>query len=155
MGNENYNTVTEVAANMADSCGRPMKAIAAEIGKPYSTVRRELNPDDDMAKLGADTLLGLMQSCGSIAPLEWMADRLGYVVKRKDWAEPDRATWGEEMADVQEAFGVMASCMLKKRSPGDVEDSASEVKTQLDQATTRYRRSFDALSESFASGREM
>ena len=145
MGNENYNTVTEVAANMADSCGKPMKAIAAEIGKPYSTVRRELNPDDEMAKLGADTLLGLMQSCDSIAPIEWMADRLGYVVKRKDWAEPDRATWGEEMADVQEAVGIMASCMLKKSSPEVVEGASGEAKTQLDQATTRYRRSFDFL----------
>lgn len=155
MNTQDYNTLTEVIEAMIDEGEKPIKAIAAEISKPYPTLKRELNPADDGAKLGADVLLGIMASCGSIAPLEWLADRLGYVVKRKDWAEPDRATWGEEMADVQEAFGVMASSMLKKGHPSEVETNAGEVKNQLDQATTRYRRSFDALSESFASGREM
>lgn len=143
MNTQDYNTLTEVIEAMIDGGEKPIKAIAADIGKPYPTLKRELNPADDGAKLGADALLGIMSSCGSIAPLEWLADRLGYVVKRKDWAEPDRATWGEEMADVQEAFGVMASHMLKKSHPSEVESDSGEVKTQLDQAVTRYGRSYN------------
>ena len=67
---ENYNTLSEVVSDMIENGNKPIKAIAADIGKPYSTLKRELNVDDDMAKLGADALLGIMASCGSIAPLE-------------------------------------------------------------------------------------
>lgn len=85
MNTQDYNTLTEVIEAMIDEGEKPIKAIAAEIGKPYPTLKRELNPADDGAKLGADVLLGIMASCGSIAPLEWLADRLGYVVKPKEW----------------------------------------------------------------------
>ena len=81
MNTQDYNTLTEVIEAMIDEGEKPIKAIAAEIGKPYPTLKRELNPADDGAKLGADVLLGIMASCGSIAPLEWLADRLGYIVK--------------------------------------------------------------------------
>lgn len=57
---------------------KPAKALADEIGKPYSTLLRELNPHDDGAKLGVETLLKIMQQTGDIHPLEYMADLLGY-----------------------------------------------------------------------------
>ena len=40
--------------------GLGAKNIAAAVGKPYSTLLREVNPFDDGAKLGAET------SCGSL-----------------------------------------------------------------------------------------
>nr|DAF89939.1 MAG TPA: regulatory protein [Siphoviridae sp. ctwHj1] len=138
MNTQDYNTLTEVIEAMIDEGEKPIKAIAAEIGKPYPTLKRELNPADDGAKLGADALLGIMRSCGSIAPLEWLADRLGYVVRRKGWAEPDRSSWGEEMADVQEAIGEMASRMIRREHPSLVDNASELVKIQLDQACTKY-----------------
>ena len=111
MNTQDYNTLTEVIESMIDEGEKPIKAIAAEIGKPYPTLKRELNPADDGAKLGADALLGIMASCGSIAPLEWLADRLGNVVKPKEWAEPDKPTWEGESVDDTICCGKMVMLM--------------------------------------------
>jgi hypothetical protein len=60
----------------------PVKAacVAERIGKPYPTLMRELNPFDPKAKLGAETLLAIMQATGDAAPLEFMARELGYAL---------------------------------------------------------------------------
>lgn len=56
----------------------PAKDLAKAIGKPYSTLLREVNPYDTGAKLGAETLLQLMLQTGDIKPLEFMVQKLGY-----------------------------------------------------------------------------
>jgi len=55
----------------------PPKDIAKTIGKPYSTLMRELNPHDRLAKLGVDTFVDIMKCTGNLRPLEIMADELG------------------------------------------------------------------------------
>lgn len=57
---------------------KPARQVAEEIGKPYSTLLREVNPYDQSAKLGIDTLLEIMQCTGNVTPLEYMAEQLGY-----------------------------------------------------------------------------
>lgn len=54
------------------------KAIAQAVGKPYSTLLREVNPYDAGAKLGAETLLNIMKITGNITPLKQMATEMGY-----------------------------------------------------------------------------
>lgn len=54
------------------------KAIAQAVGKPYSTLLREVNPYDTGAKLGAETLMHIMKTTGNISPLEKMASEMGY-----------------------------------------------------------------------------
>ena len=54
------------------------KAIAQSIGKPYSTLLREVNPYDAGAKLGAETLLNLMKITGNVEPLQHMAQEMGF-----------------------------------------------------------------------------
>lgn len=56
----------------------PAKVLAKEIGKPYSTLLREINPYDTGAKLGVETLLQIMKHTKNITPLEYMANQLGY-----------------------------------------------------------------------------
>ena len=56
----------------------PAKDLAKAIGKPYSTLLREVNPYDTGAKLGAETLLQIMLQTGDTKPLEYMAGKLGY-----------------------------------------------------------------------------
>lgn len=56
----------------------PAKDLAKAIGKPYSTLLREVNPYDAGAKLGAETLLQIMMQTGDVKPLEFMAGKLGY-----------------------------------------------------------------------------
>ena len=63
----------------------PAKDLAKAIGKPYSTLLREVNPYDTGAKLGAETLLQIMMQTGDAKPLEYMAGKMGYsLVTRKD-----------------------------------------------------------------------
>lgn len=56
----------------------PLRAedVAAAVGKPYSTLMRELNPYDTGAKLGAETLLDIMKVTGDLSPLKYLADHL-------------------------------------------------------------------------------
>ena len=58
--------------------GLGAKNIAAAVGKPYSTLLREVNPFDDGAKLGAETLGDIMRVTGNIQPLEHIAEQFGY-----------------------------------------------------------------------------
>ena len=58
----------------------PAKDLAKAIGKPYSTLLREVNPYDAGAKLGAETLLQIMMQTGDAKPLEYMAGKLGYTL---------------------------------------------------------------------------
>ena len=64
----------------------PAKDLAKAIGKPYSTLLREVNPYDTGATLGAETLLQIMMQTGDTKPLEYMAGKLGYslVAARND-----------------------------------------------------------------------
>lgn len=55
----------------------PPKDIAKTIGKPYSTLMRELNPIDTKAKLSVDTFIDIMKCTGDLTPLEVMAEELG------------------------------------------------------------------------------
>ncbi len=57
------------------------KAIAQAVGKPYSTLLREVNPYDAGAKLGAETLLNIMKITGNVTPLKQMASEMGYNLK--------------------------------------------------------------------------
>lgn len=56
------------------------KNIAQAVGKPYSTLLREVNPYDAGAKLGAETLLNIMKITGNISPLKLMALEMGYTL---------------------------------------------------------------------------
>ena len=67
-------------------CSTGAEDLAKAIGKPYSTLLREVNPYDTGAKLGAETLLQIMMQIGDTKPLEYMAGKLGYslVAARND-----------------------------------------------------------------------
>ncbi|SBW07193.1 conserved hypothetical protein [uncultured delta proteobacterium] len=58
----------------------PAKALADEIGKPYSTLLRETNPYDAGAKLGVETMFEIIKRTHDMGPLEYMANQLGYTL---------------------------------------------------------------------------
>lgn len=62
--------------------GLGARNIAAAVGKPYSTLLREINPYDDGAKLGAETLVDIMKVTENIQPLQHIAEEFGYELKR-------------------------------------------------------------------------
>lgn len=81
--------LTRIVHNIVLDNPVPAKALAKEIGKPYSTLLREINPYDTGAKLGVETLLQIMKCTGNIRPLEYMAEQMGCRLERD--AKPMRA----------------------------------------------------------------
>ncbi|MDL2317086.1 amino acid-binding protein [Desulfovibrio sp. OttesenSCG-928-A18] len=61
----------------------PAKVIAKQIGKPYSTLLREVNPYDGGAKLGVETFLEIIKLTGDTACIEYMVEELGYEMRPK------------------------------------------------------------------------
>lgn len=51
--------------------------LAKAVGKPYSTLLREINPYDSGAKLGVETYFQLLEKTGDLSSLEYMLHRLG------------------------------------------------------------------------------
>ncbi len=68
---------TTIIHNLVLDNSMPAKELAKAIGKPYSTLLREVNPYDTGAKLGAESLFQIMQVTGNYKPLEFMAERCG------------------------------------------------------------------------------
>jgi hypothetical protein len=85
------NNIVEVIHEMVLENELPAKVIAEKVNKPYSTLLREINQYDKSAKLGVETLIELMQITRSVAPLEFMADQLGYSLAPKAQKKPKRA----------------------------------------------------------------
>lgn len=56
----------------------PAKVLAKKIGKPYSTLLREINPYDQGAKLGVETFMDIVKITGDITPIEYIANELGF-----------------------------------------------------------------------------
>lgn len=141
MGFEDFNVITEVCreAYVHDS-NLPLKALAAAVGKPYPTLTRELNPDDDGAKLGADLLLPLMQATGDIRPLEWLAGRMGFALRKKGDIQPDRPTWAEEHAQDSALMGELTAAMLAGVDVASVQGIARRLIADIEQTVEQYAR---------------
>ena len=139
---DDYNTLTEVArdALIYDSPKLPLKAVAAEIGKPYATLTRELNPDDEGAKLGADLLLPIMRVTGDVRMLEWLADKMGYMLRPKSEIHPDQPTWALEHAQDTQHLGEMARLMATGAAPEDVQRLGARAIQDIEETVVRYSR---------------
>ena len=143
---DDYNTLTEVArdALIYDAPKLPLKAVAAEIGKPYATLTRELNPDDEGAKLGADLLLPIMRVTGDVRMLEWLADKLGYMLLRKDDVHPDQPSWPLEHAQDTQHLGEMARLMATGAAPEEVQRLGARAIQDIEETVVRYAKDHDA-----------
>lgn len=60
------------------------KQVTQVVGKPYTPVPREINPLDTGAKLGAETLMQLMNANNEQAPVHHEAAQKGYPIAPKE-----------------------------------------------------------------------
>jgi hypothetical protein len=97
-------SISEVIKEMVRESGKPAKALARELGKPYSTFMRELNNIDKGAKIGVETLLPLMQACGSVMPLRYLASRMGCRVVALENVVSEKSSLHEELLDSYDAM---------------------------------------------------
>lgn len=71
-----------------ENCGRKKSDVAAGMGIPLSTLSRETSPYDSGAKFGAASMIPFMRETRSLAPLEYIADQMGFRLVPKN-AAPD------------------------------------------------------------------
>lgn len=119
--------------------GKPAKAIAEDVGRPYHVLMQELNQDVATHKLGVELLIPLMRATGSDAPLHYLARAMGGAFIRLPQAGQGQAVthqavmtavkeFGELIADLGEA---LADGRLKKSEKRKVARSAQEALTAI------------------------
>lgn len=157
MNNDFFNDIplSEVCSRMVDDSGRPLKAIAAEIGKGYSTLYRELDANDEGGKLGVDTLLPLIRACAHgrttfktpPAPLVWLCSKCGFkAVPLK--AEPDSPDVREEALDDVKALSNFQQVLRDPENPPAIIAMAGRtVQAEIDETIEEYRREWEARNE--------
>lgn len=159
MNHDYFNGIplSEVCQDMVDNSGKPLKAIAADMGKKYTTLRRELDQEDDGAKIGVDSLLPLMRAChadGSRlgqwppktppAPLMWLAGKCGFRCVPID-AEPGHADVREELMDDYHALCQMQEAIRGGEAmPYEIVQLARKAQREIEETVEQYRREYVA-----------
>lgn len=148
--------LSEVISDLVHESGLPLKAIAAEIGKPYTTLYRELDANDEGCKLGVDTMLLLIRAChmdGSMlgswppktppAPLMWLASKCGFKCVPIS-CEPNHDSVERELLDDHEALAAMQMEIRKgKIPPGRIAALARAAQTEIEETVEQYRREWE------------
>lgn len=123
----------------------PAKRVAASIGKPLSTYQREINPNDDGAKFGADQLIPWMEATGYAREvLDFIAAHFGLkVVPMGNGGAPDKATLCAEMLDDYPKLVEYHESMKAKQSLDKVGEKRMALEDEIAQSFVAYR---DGLS---------
>ena len=79
--------LSEIIQSMILKSRIPAKELAEQLGKPYSTLLREANPNDEGAKLGVETFIKILKLTGDTAPIEYIAQELDLEVVPKKAAK--------------------------------------------------------------------
>ena len=131
--------IYEIIEDMIDRSGKSRREIAEDTGKEYSTLRRELNPFDQNAKLGVEMLIPLMRSTGRIDALHFLAERMGLRLVSLDQAAPDKATLPEELLDTYPAVTGFHQAIQDKQPLQAVGFLLEQATGELEQDFVAYR----------------
>lgn len=144
---KNYNGTLADAVNvMIDDSGKTIKAIVADVGKNYNTFMRELNPNDEGAKIGVEMLYPLIVACcgqnpkEAPAPLLWLCHRLGFEPLPFGFSEPGASTVEAECMESVQSVAAAHKAIMEKKSPAEVFAAVAFAKNDLDQDATIYNR---------------
>lgn len=152
MNHDYFNNIalSEVCSRMVDESGRPLKAIAAEIGKGYSTLYRELDASDEGGKLGVDTLMPLIRACHELPlknppmPVIWLNSKCGFRAVPIA-AEPDHADCRDEALDDMRALTAFQDAMRDGKSlPSLVARLGQMAQAEIEETIEQYRREYEA-----------
>ncbi len=132
--------IYEVIKAMVEGSQKPVKALARELDKPYPTFMRELNPEDQGAKLGVEVLLPLMKACNSVMPLRYLASRMHQrVVSLRD-ITPDKNSLLEEMLTTYPALAEFHQAIMEERPLESVAEMREHVIRQVQEDFVAYAR---------------
>ncbi len=133
-------SIYDVITTMIEESGKPIKALAKEVGKPYPTLMRELNVEDQGAKLGVELLLPLMKACRSVMPLRFLASRMGHRVVSMEPVSPDKPTLLEEMLTTYPSLAEYHRAIMEGRPLEQVAELREKVILQVQEDFVAYAR---------------
>lgn len=101
-----HETLTAAVHQMLLDKGKA-RELSDRLRKAYSTLMRQLNPNDDTTFFNADHVLAAMEECDSDAPLFWLASKRGFLLVpmpadrlQSSHLQNDLARMSKEVADV-------------------------------------------------------
>lgn len=116
---------------------------SAKLNKSVSALYKELDPDVTTAKLGVVDFIRIMEVTGDTAALEMIANRLGYMLRKKGDIHPDQPHWQGEHAQDTRHLGKMSELMAAGASPSVVQTEASHMCADIEETVIRYAKDYD------------
>ena len=132
-------TLLEVIAETVLDGKVPAKVVAETLGKPYPTLMRELNPQDEGAKLGAEMLIPVMRATGDDRPLYYLAQQMGYRLASLEEVKPDKPTLADECLDTYPALAEFHEAMRNGSSLKKVGMLLHRAISEVEQDFVAYR----------------
>lgn len=148
MRTNNYNCpalLSEAVTQMVDDSEIPLKAIARDLGMPYTSLYRKLDPADDAMKVEVDLLFPLTKLCLGDRPKEppmsmiWLPSKFGFRLESGE-AEPDKEDVRDEMLDDCKMLREFHESMRSGEHPAYVRQFLTRIHRELDESMTRYER---------------
>jgi hypothetical protein len=136
-------TIYGVISEMIELSQKPVKALAKEVGKPYPTLMRELNAEDQGAKLGVELLLPLMKACQSVLPLRFLASRMDHRVVSLKHVTPDKSSLLEEMLTTYPSLAEFHQAIMEGAPLEKVAELREHVILQVQEDFVAYTRKFE------------
>lgn len=142
-----HGDILDVINAMIDESGKRLPQIAEEIGRNYNTLRSELCETNEIAKFGVMHLLPLMRSCNSVAPIQYLASRMGQ--RLTDMAEvcPDKPSLPEEMLDDLPSLAAYHQAMREGKPFEVVNALMQAVIGDIEQDFVAYRAEREAQGQ--------
>lgn len=118
--------------------------VNGKLRKSLSALYKELDPDITTAKLGVVDFIRIIEVTGDVQALEMIADRLGFMLRKKSNICPDQPHWQGEHAQDTRHLGRMSEMMESGANPSIVQTQASRMCTDIEETAIRYAQDFEA-----------
>lgn len=128
----------EIVAGMIHQAGLTITQVARRIGKKPATLAREINPDDDGAKLSATDEVLITAICGLFDSRDYAEGHLGRCAFQLPRAEGAPGEIVEATAQAMVEFGEFLSTSAASMSPGS-EGGAEVTPEEAEQVLAELR----------------
>ena len=102
------------------------KGLAEEMGKPYSTFMREINPYDDGAKVGAESLIPFTRATGDFAAIDFIETALGRVAFVIPKPAPGHEAIHQQLSKSLTEFGEFVAAVGDSIADGTITEAEKE-----------------------------
>jgi hypothetical protein len=130
----NPNVLLEQVADIPEEAGLQLTEIASRMGKPRSTLGRELNPDDGGAKLGIVDFVFLVAETRSFAALDYIESSLGRCAFTLPPAGAGHGALHQKLGAAGKEFGEVMKQLCEDLADGRLDEPEAALKEIADLA---------------------